>query len=129
MSTGALALQWSLDQTATSVLYLSRGVVAAATSDNVQPLALLSCQQFGNCIPIAAETRAKIECLVNTPQPVAALVGAYIGYSAGDCATQLVKSLAGVQFLSVAAPLVTTIGASQGGIALEVILRKFATDK
>jgi hypothetical protein len=80
-----------------------RGVIAAATSDNVQPLALQACERFGNTLAMASETRAKIERLIKSPKPVATFLGAYIGYSAGDCATQLVRSLAGVQFLALAA--------------------------
>jgi hypothetical protein len=129
MSSGPLALQWSLDQTAISALSISRGIIAAATSDNVQPLALHACERFGHTLAIASETRAKIERLIKTPKPVATFLGTYMGYSAGDCATQLVKSLAGVQFLALAAALVTTVSPYQDEITLETMLRRSAKDK
>ena len=102
--------------------------MAAATSDNVTPLALAACERFGSTLTICRETRAKAERLIETPKPIRNFLGAYIGYSAGDCAMQLAKSVAGVQFLSLAAALVTTIGAYHGGLALEAMLRISATD-
>ena len=76
------------------------------------------------------ETCDKIERLiVKVPKPVRIFIGAYIGYSAGDSAAQLVKSKAGVQFLALAAALVTTTGPFQGGLALEVMLENSASDK
>lgn len=129
MASAPLALQWSLDQSATSTLSLSRGLIAAATSDNVQPLALVASERFGGSLIICSETRAKVERLIKTPKPVATFLGAYIGYSAGDCASQLVKSVAGVQFLSLAAALVSTMGTYQSSLALEAMLWNSAMDK
>src|SRR5271167_3772177 len=115
-----LALQWSLDQTVNSTLSVARCVISAATSDNIQALALLACERFGATLAMCPDTCDKIERLVKkTPKPVATFLGAYIGYSTGDSAAQLVKSKAGIQFLALAAALVTTIGPFQGSLALE----------
>jgi hypothetical protein len=56
-------------------------------------------------------------------------LGAYIGYSTNDCATQLVKSAAGVQFFALAGALVSSIGVHQGAEALEILLGQSAVDK
>jgi hypothetical protein len=130
MSAQPLMLQWSLQETANSALSVARGVISAATSDNIQALALLACERFGATLAMCPETCDKIERLiVKVPMPVRIFIGAYIGYSAGDSAAQLVKSKAGVQFLALAAALVTTTGSFQGGLALEVMLENSATDK
>ena len=124
-----LALQWSLDQTANSGLSISRGLIAAATSDNVEPFAVAACEKFGATLSICRESCSKVERLVEPRKPIATFLGAYIGYSAGDCATQLVKTVAGVQFMALASALVTSIGASRGAAALETLLERSAVDK
>jgi hypothetical protein len=125
----ALALQWSLDKTANSGLSLSRGLIAAATSDNVEPLAVVACEKFGTTLSICRETCAKVERLVEPRKPILTFLGAYIGYSANDCATQLVQSVAGVQFFALASALVSSIGEHQGAKALEILLEQSAVDK
>ena len=56
-------------------------------------------------------------------------MSAQIGYSANDCATQLSRSLAGVQFLGLAAALVGSVGTFEGADALSVMLMTSASDK
>jgi hypothetical protein len=125
----ALALQWSLDKTANSSLSFSRGLIAAATSDNVEPLAVAACERFGTTLSICRFSCAKVERLVEPRKPVVAFMEAYIGYSANDCATQLVKSVAGVQFFALAAALVSSIGELPAAKALEILLEQTAVDK
>jgi hypothetical protein len=43
---------WALQQTSDSVLLIAKGVLKAATSDNVQPLSLLVAEAFGNTLAI-----------------------------------------------------------------------------
>ncbi len=97
------------------------GLLQAATSDNVQPLAILACERFGATLAICDTTRRKIEELVltGTNQSVVTFLRATIGYSSGDCASQFVHSEAGIRFLALAAALVTSTGAFHGGLALE----------
>lgn len=54
---------------------------------------------------------------------------AQIGYSANDSATQLTRSLAGIQFLGFAAVLASSVGAFEGADALSVMLMDSASDK
>ena len=81
----ALALQWSLDKTANSPV--------PATSDNVEPLAVAACEKFGTTLSIYRDSCAKVERLVELRKPrLLNSWGHTLGYSANDCATQLVKS-------------------------------------
>ena len=127
----ALQMQWSLDHTASSTFSIARGIVEAATKDNIQPLALLACERFGATLVMCPETCRKVEDLViKTKRPaVISFLSAVVGYSPTDCASLLVRSLAGVQFLGLAASLVTSIGSFQGGNALEAMLVNTAADK
>lgn len=126
-----LQMQWSLDHTASSTLSIARGIIEAATKDNIQPLALLACERFGATLAMCPETCRKIEDLVQKTKPPAVIsfLSAVVGYSPTDCASQLVRSLAGVQFLGLAASLVTSIGSFQGGNAIAAMLVDSAADK
>ncbi|MCJ1433762.1 hypothetical protein MMC27_003127 [Xylographa pallens] len=85
----SVALQWTLDQTVDHFLKLGADVLLTATRDNVQPIALLACEH---------QNRNVVFDFLKTK----------IGYPKGDSATQLAKSLAGVNFLALAAVLVST---------------------
>lgn len=126
-----MQLQWSLDHTASSTLSVARGIIEATTKDNIQPLALVACERFGATLPMCSETSRKVEDLVikTKPPAVISFLSAVVGYSPTDCASQLVRSVAGVQFLGLAASLVTTIGSFQGGNALAIMLVNSAADK
>lgn len=126
-----MQLQWSLEHTVNSTLSVARGIIEAATKDNVQALALLACERFGATLAICPETCRKVEDLVIKTRPPAVIgfLSAVVGYSSNDCASELVRSLAGVQFFGLAASLVTSIGPFQGGNALEAMLAGSAVDK
>ena len=102
--------QWSLDNTAGGLLSLTRGFIQAATSDNVQPLALLACEQYGTTLPINTTTRIKVEKLArqNHSRPLSFLKF-QVGFSAGDAADVLSRSDGGVRFLCLASILVSSI--------------------
>jgi len=126
----SIQAQWNLDSTSDSAISIARGILRAATSDNVQPLAILACERFGCTIAMSQETCRKIQTSVTpTPEPgVIHFLRGTVGFSANDCATQLSRSLAGVQFLGLAAALVTTLGPFEGGNTLEVLLKSSAAD-
>ena len=124
-------LTWSLDSTASTTISVAKGVIRAATSDNVQPLALIACEKFGATLAMCPETNKKMEDLiikVSGPKFVRFMT-AQIGYSRNDCATQLSRSLAGVQFLGLAAALVSSVGMFEGADALSAMLMASASDK
>ena len=127
----ALQAQWSLDNTADSAIAISRGIFKAATSDNVQPLAIFACERFGNTLAICPETCHKVErVILPTPKPaVLKFMRGVVGYSAHDCATQLGSSLAGVRFLALATALVTSIDLFKAAQALSSMLESSASDQ
>jgi hypothetical protein len=107
-----------------------RGALAAATSDNIQAVAILACQSFGTTLAICDETTLKVETtILPTPQPaLIKFLGAAVGYSADDCAIQLGGSKEGLRFLGLAAPLVTTLDLFEGARALDIMLRNSNSD-
>ncbi|RMJ12253.1 hypothetical protein CDV36_008118 [Fusarium kuroshium] len=131
MSLTTLSLQWSLDNSAHSVVSVAKGALQAATSDNVQVLAIWSCEGFGNTVAMSPETRRRMEhSVVPTPPPaVLGFLQVTIGYAASDCVTYLGRSMAGLQFLGLACALVTTMDAFQSGIAVHAMVEESAADK
>ena len=107
--TPPLALQWSLDPTVDSALSIASGIIKAATSDNIQPLALMACEAFGANLAMSQQTCLKMEGLAKRRNNsyVFKHIEARIGYSAGDSADQLASTEAGVRFLGFAAILDT----------------------
>ena len=126
-------LQWDLSRSVGDTLAIGQGIIRAATTDDVQILALLACERFGATLAICQETCRKVEFEVikvqNSSQRVLSFLGATIGYSREDCASQLVRSLAGVQFIGLAAALVSSLSLFQGATVLAAMLQDSASDK
>lgn len=126
----AVQAQWSLDSTSSSTLTIARGLLTAATSDNVQPLALLACERFGSTLAMCDDTINKVEKII-VPSPPAAYVQflkAYVGFFSDDCASYLGTTAAGVRFLGLAAALSTTMEIFYATKAVDLMIRKTATD-
>lgn len=102
-------LSWALAQTTTDVLGVSRGILEAATTDNVQALALLACEAFGATLPMSTESKSKVHLLCSQDHKSSTLnfLKAKIGYSRGDSGWQLARSDAGLRFLGLAACLLS----------------------
>jgi hypothetical protein len=127
---GGLMAQWSLDRTSNDLIGVARGVLEAATTDNVQALALLACESFGASVAMSAESCYKAYLLCNRSHESAVLsfLKAQIGYRKGDCGWQLAQSDAGLRFLGLAACL-NTIGSWNAAIVLHELIYTTATDK
>ncbi|KAI0471733.1 hypothetical protein GGR56DRAFT_87733 [Xylariaceae sp. FL0804] len=123
--------EWSLNQTSDSVYGIARSVLQAATSDNVQPLAILACEAFGNTLAMSRETCLKIErSVLPTPDPMPLrFLKVKIGFSKHDCAVHFGSNQAGIRFLGLAAALVTTIKPFQGAQTLLPMLEATTSDK
>ncbi|KAI1734670.1 hypothetical protein F4680DRAFT_437520 [Xylaria scruposa] len=123
--------QWSLNETSDSVIGIARGVLQAATSDNVQPLAIIACEQFGNTLAISRETRLRIERnVLPTPEPVAVrFLKAKVGFAKHDCAVQLGSNQAGLRFLALAAALIPSLSAHGSAEALMLMLEATTSDR
>lgn len=126
-------LQWDLARTTDSVLSVTKALVRASTSDNVQILAVVACERFGATLAICPETRKKVEHHVlkiqSRPAEVVHFLGAAVGYSRNDCAAYLARSLAGIQFLGLAAALVPSMTTFNAADALARMLELSAVDK
>jgi hypothetical protein len=130
MAASNIQVQWSLSTSSESVLSVARGVMAAATTNNIQALAILACERFGNTLAMSRETCYKIETTVlpsPQPAPVTFLKGV-IGFFKDDCATQLGNSVAGIRFLGLATALITTLDPFEAAKALELMLQNSASD-
>jgi hypothetical protein len=102
----AVTLQWSLNETAGSTLSLAKGVLKAATTDDVQPIAILAAEAFGATLAMCQETQMKVEIAAKQSHTrFVRFLKSSIGYSKDDCAYHLASSSAGVRFLGLAAAL------------------------
>ena len=127
----SLALQWSLDETSDHFLRVGRDVVRAATTDNVQALALLACERFGATLAICPVTRLRIEKHIRsqTSSTTIKFLKATVGFSNGGSILELSKSVAGVNFLALAATLVSVTDTFQAATAIEMMILDSAADK
>lgn len=126
----SLTPQWSLDRTTNDLIGISRGVLEAATTDNVQALALLACESYGTCIPMSQESCHKVFllCSRSHESTVLQFLKAQIGYRKGDSAWQLAQSDAGLRFLGLAACL-HTMGPWNAAVTLHSLIYESAFDK
>ena len=122
--------QWSLDRTSNDIVGVARGVLEAATTDNVQALALLACESFGASVAMSPESCHKAYLLCNRSYESAVLsfLKALIGYRKGDCGWQLAQSDAGLRFLGLAACL-STIDSWNAAVVLHKLIYTTAADK
>ena len=120
---------WAISDTASGMLTVSKGLLEAASSDNVQPLALLSTEAFGALLPISPETRRKVEVLANRgyTSHVINFVKAKVGYRKNDSVWQLAQSDGGIRFLCFMASLYT-MGSSEAALRLDKLLQKTQKD-
>ena len=128
MASHAISPGWALHETTNGMLTVAKGVLTAATSDNIQPLALLAAEAFGNTLAICQQTQLLVEKEARKQHTsyVVKFLKAKIGYSAHDSAIQLSSSNAGVRFLSLAAALLCTSSNFAGAQALDLMIKSTA---
>ena len=127
----ALALQWSLDETSDHVLRVARGLIRAATVDNVQPLAIMACEQFGATLAICQMTRLKVEKVIRsqTSSMTITFLKATVGFANGGTILELSKSIAGVNFLALAAALISVNNTFNAATAIQTMILDSAADR
>ena len=127
----ALALQWSLDETTDHFLRVGRNLIRAATIDNVQPLAIMACEKFGATLAICPVTRLKVEKLIRsqTSSVAVAFLKATVGFANGGTILELSKSLAGLNFLALAAALVSIMTTFNAAGTIQMMIMDSAADK
>lgn len=118
-------LTWNLDTTVATAFNTLSGFLKAASSDNVQPLALLACQTLGATLAMCDRTinTVRLHAIDAPGAPTMTFLKATVGFYKNDCATQLAANQAGMRFLALATALVTTIDPYTGARAIELIMR------
>ncbi|KAL6714543.1 hypothetical protein ACLMJK_007968 [Lecanora helva] len=130
MSDQGIMLQWSLDKTSRDVVGVARGILEAATTDDVQVLAMLACENFGAIVAMSPESCHKAFLLCNRSHKSAMIsfIKVQVGYRKGDCGWQLAQSDAGLRFLGLAACLIS-LGSWDGAVILHNLIYSTASDK
>jgi hypothetical protein len=120
-----------LSQTVDGALKVSRDAALAASDDNIQTLALFSCERFGATLAISSFRQRKIEAMVRKQavSPVQKFLLAKIGYAKGGSIDALSKSAEGIPFLSLASALVSASNNFDAATALAKMVRDTAEDK
>lgn len=129
--TSELALQWGLDQTVTGALSLGFQFVQIASQDNVQPIALMACEGFGNTLPICRSTRSTVEKQTRLKQEPVFLrfAKAVIRKAGGETLEKLSGNIAGLNFLALSAALVPTMNSIEAAEAIQRMIDISASDK
>ena len=124
----ALQLQWALDDTVGSTITLAQGLLHAATSDNVQVVALRACESFGMTLPICLLTKMTIETEARPPTTshVVKFLKARIGYAEGDSTEYLSRNEGGIRFLALAAALCTLQSTFEAARVVDALLAETA---
>ena len=131
MSGPQVTPSWALQQTSESVLLITRGVLQAATSDNIQPLALLVAEAFGNTLAICQQTQMLVEREAGKRHVshVIRFLQAQVGYAANDPAAQLSSTSAGVRFLSLVTALLCTSSTFMASQAIQLMIKATSSDE
>jgi hypothetical protein len=126
-----LNLQWALNESSDRAVALIKDFIRAATTDDVQASAIIAGERFGNTIAISSVTRKKIESAINAQADVLAMkfLKAKIGYSSGGALHVLGRTMAGVNFLALAAALQGTTENFEAATALEMMIESSVPDK
>ncbi|KAK6386135.1 hypothetical protein LTS17_001710 [Exophiala oligosperma] len=124
MSSSQISASWNLQQSSESILSFAQGMLTAATSDNIQPLAILVAEAFGNTLAICQQTQMLVEKEASKRHVshVVKFLHAKIGYAANDSASQLSLTSAGVRFMSLVAALLCTEDTLVAARAIEMMI-------
>ena len=126
-----ISLQWNLDRTLDRNLSLAIDFVRIAHNDNVQPIALMACERFGATLPICRQTRSLVEteCKKEEGNLVLESIKAMIIPAGGQVIERLTTNIAGLNFLALAASLISVATIVQSADALQRMIESSATDK
>jgi hypothetical protein len=122
---------WALAQTVDGAFKIARDALIAASNDNIQAPALVSCERFGATLAISTLTRTKIEAMIRqqSKTPLQNFLLAKIGYAKGTSVDAISKTGEGIRFLSLATALIATSNTFDAARALEKMINDTAEDK
>lgn len=103
----SLPFSTSLDKSAEQIVAVLKNFISVATKDDVQVSAILAAERFGASLAVSPDSRRKVERLVDKQSDSIFLgfLKSSVGYAAGGSLKLLRQSLAGINFLTVAAAL------------------------
>jgi len=130
ISANAISAQWQLNETANSGITIAKGVLRAATSDNVQPIAIIAADAFGATLAMCQEAQLRAERAAKKDHKsyvLEFLLRSSIGYAKDDCAIQLAASGSGLRFLGLAAAMICMTDMFTASQALELMITSSAT--
>ena len=121
-------LTWALNETVNGLVAIAKSVLQAANEDNVQPIALLAAEAFGNTLAMAQDSCIRTEKEMRRSHVVRQVkfLNSVIGYSGTDSASQLAKSGPGVRFLALASTLIYLPSYEKAARALELMITSSA---
>lgn len=130
MAATVLQLQWGMESTTFTTYDAVTKLMRAASSDNVQPQAIIACVGLGATLAICPITIAKVQSTVcpKLEPVIISLLNVTIGYAKGDTISEMNKSEAGLRFLALASALATT-NPRQGAHTIHGLIMKSALDK
>ncbi|KAF2016923.1 hypothetical protein BU24DRAFT_419972 [Aaosphaeria arxii CBS 175.79] len=121
---------WNIDRSAASLVSIAKGALVAAATDNVQAIAIIACEKFGNTLAMCDSTINIIQANVVPPPtaPMLRFLKSYVGFPEHDSASQLSQSHAGLRFLCLAAALITSMEIHVAKEALHAMLKSTTKD-
>ncbi|KAL9115400.1 MAG: hypothetical protein Q9227_000721 [Pyrenula ochraceoflavens] len=121
MSNQEVLAQQNSESTAGESPKVALKYVKIPTTEDVQLAALLACERLGNTLPVCGATRTKVKEETRLERaPVMLSFGkALIKQGGGEGITQLSSSVAGLNFIALAAALVTTTGLGEASSTVQ----------
>lgn len=122
--------KWGLDGTIHSALESIKDVLFAATHDNIAPVALLACERLGTTLTISTESKERVQSTLRRTTESSTLRSFQdlLGVENNTCIIFLSQSAAGINFLALAAPLVSALGTSRAAETLKEMIEGMAAD-
>jgi hypothetical protein len=80
---------WNIDRSAADLVSVGKGALVAAATENVQPIAIIACEKFGNTLAMCDSTINTIQANVVPPPmtPMLRVAKFYLGFPERDCAS------------------------------------------
>ena len=121
--------QWSLDGAMHVTLESVKDFLSAATHYNISPLALVACERLGTTLAISTESKERVQSTLHetTESSILRSLQDFLGVGNNICII-LSQSAAGVNFLALAAALVSILGTSRAAETLTEMIKETTAD-
>ncbi|KAL9623693.1 MAG: hypothetical protein Q9160_002149 [Pyrenula sp. 1 TL-2023] len=131
MSNPAVQVQWDLESTVENTFTVAQKFIQIATTDNVQPFALLACERFGMTLPICRATQKKVEqeTRLNRESILLSFAKAVIRQGGGETIAELSSNVAGLNFFALADALASTTDLAEAAATIQLMIDQSARRK